>query len=185
MKTKRGITLIALIITVIVILILVGVSTNVVINGGIFNKTIEAVSKTKEQEDRERNMVEELLNKFPEESEEDICILNIEVKVPIYNATLGEFTVVFGIKGIEGENITYENVVASKISTTVPAPIRVELPVKEGTKVEVTALYSGGSYTMAENLKETILSKEEVKTVSFIDNYNYQLNKSSSAIVSL
>ena len=54
MKTKNGITLIALIITIIVMLILVGVTVTVAINGGLFQKTKEAakgttIEKTKEQ----------------------------------------------------------------------------------------------------------------------------------------
>lgn len=54
MKNKKGITLIALIITIIVMLILVGVTVTVAINGGLFQKTKEAakgttIEKTKEQ----------------------------------------------------------------------------------------------------------------------------------------
>ena len=54
MKNNKGITLIALIITIIVMLILVGVTVTVAINGGLFQKTKEAakgttIEKTKEQ----------------------------------------------------------------------------------------------------------------------------------------
>ena len=46
MKTKNGITLIALIITIIVMLILVGVTVTVAINGGLFEKTKEGAKET-------------------------------------------------------------------------------------------------------------------------------------------
>ena len=46
MKTKNGITLIALIITIIVMLILVGVTVTVAINGGLFEKSKEAAKGT-------------------------------------------------------------------------------------------------------------------------------------------
>ena len=42
MKGQKGITLVALIITIIVMLILVGVSITVAINGGLFDKANEA-----------------------------------------------------------------------------------------------------------------------------------------------
>ena len=186
LKKQKGITLIALIITIIVILILAGVSTRVAINAGLFDKTKEAVAKNKEQEGKEINRIKKLLDEVPggKEPQEDSCILNIEVKVPVYNVSLGEFTVVFGIKGIEGENVIYQNVVAGKISSTMPEPISVEIPAKEGTKIEVTALYGGGSYEIAESSKTTILSREETATVSFTDNYNYKMNRNSSSIVS-
>ncbi len=46
MKTKNGITLIALIITIIVMLILVGVTVTVAINGGLFEKAKEGAKGT-------------------------------------------------------------------------------------------------------------------------------------------
>lgn len=47
MKGQKGITLVALIITIIVMLILVGVSISVALNGGLFTKANDAVSSTK------------------------------------------------------------------------------------------------------------------------------------------
>ena len=49
MKTKKGITLIALIITIIVMLILVAVAINVAINGGLFGNARNASIKTEEK----------------------------------------------------------------------------------------------------------------------------------------
>ena len=53
MKTKNGITLIALIITIIVMLILVGVTVTVVINGGLFEKAKEAAKETTIEREKE------------------------------------------------------------------------------------------------------------------------------------
>ena len=52
-KNNKGITLIALIITIIVMLILVGVSVTVALNGGLFDTAQKAVSKTQIAEDKE------------------------------------------------------------------------------------------------------------------------------------
>ena len=50
---EKGITLIALIITIIVMMILVGVTVNLALNGGLFSTTKEAVSRTIEEKERE------------------------------------------------------------------------------------------------------------------------------------
>ncbi len=56
MKGQKGITLIALIITIIVMLILVGVSVTVALNGGLFEKAGEARSKTQNELNLERQL---------------------------------------------------------------------------------------------------------------------------------
>ena len=48
MKGQKGITLVALVITIIVMLILVGVSITVALNGGLFNTAKDAANKTQE-----------------------------------------------------------------------------------------------------------------------------------------
>lgn len=54
MKNNKAITLVALIITVIVLLILATVSINLVINGGIIDKSKSAVDKYSEEEIKEQ-----------------------------------------------------------------------------------------------------------------------------------
>lgn len=49
MKGQKGITLIALVITIIVMLILVGVSVTVALNGGLFDTAKNAVDRTNEE----------------------------------------------------------------------------------------------------------------------------------------
>lgn len=46
MKEQKGITLVALVITIIVMLILVGVSVTVALNGGLFTTAQNAVDRT-------------------------------------------------------------------------------------------------------------------------------------------
>lgn len=54
LKNKDGITLIALIITVIVMLILVGVTITVALNGGLFETATKAATETQKEAERER-----------------------------------------------------------------------------------------------------------------------------------
>ena len=51
---EKGITLIALVITIIVLLILAGVTLSIVFNGGIINKSQTAVDKYSEESAREK-----------------------------------------------------------------------------------------------------------------------------------
>jgi type II secretory pathway pseudopilin PulG len=53
-KQKNGITLIALIITIVIMLILAGVTINIAIDGGLFGQTSEAVQKTEIAQIREK-----------------------------------------------------------------------------------------------------------------------------------
>ena len=54
MKRNQGITLIALIITIIIMLILVGITINIAMDGELFGKANEAIKQQKIAEDRER-----------------------------------------------------------------------------------------------------------------------------------
>ena len=57
LKEQKGITLIALIITIIVMLILVGVTINVALNGGLFTKAEEAATLTTVETEKEQLMM--------------------------------------------------------------------------------------------------------------------------------
>ena len=56
MRGQKGITLVALVITIIVMLILVGVSVTVAINGGLFTKASDGASNTQKAANAERNL---------------------------------------------------------------------------------------------------------------------------------
>lgn len=62
MKGQKGITLVALVITIIVMLILVGVSVTVAINGGLFTNARTGVTATNEAAQQERNLAEGYVN---------------------------------------------------------------------------------------------------------------------------
>lgn len=56
MKEQKGITLVALVITIIVMLILVGVSITVALNGGLFTTAKDAANNTQEARNAELNL---------------------------------------------------------------------------------------------------------------------------------
>ena len=59
---KRGITLISLIITVIILLILMGISMDLIINKKIFSSAQEVVNKSEKQMDTHQEVTEEARN---------------------------------------------------------------------------------------------------------------------------
>ena len=60
MKNTKGITLIALIITIIILLILTGVTMNIAVNGGLFNNAQRAVDDTNAKVSSTQDRVDEL-----------------------------------------------------------------------------------------------------------------------------
>ena len=64
MRKNKGITLIALIITIIILLILVGVSINLAIKGDLFDSAEKAVSGTNDKVAQEQTRVDELMGEL-------------------------------------------------------------------------------------------------------------------------
>ena len=66
LKNQKGITLVALIITIIVLLILATVAINIVLNDGLFSKSENAVKKHQEAEIAENESLTNVENKMNE-----------------------------------------------------------------------------------------------------------------------
>ena len=64
MNKKQGITLIALIITIIILLILVGVSVNLAIKGDLFESAEKAVKGTNAKVEEQQSAVDELMKEL-------------------------------------------------------------------------------------------------------------------------
>ena len=72
MRKNKGITLIALIITIIILLILTGVSINLLIKGDLFGSAEKAVKGTNAKVEEQQGIVDDLMNEF-DEIERDFC----------------------------------------------------------------------------------------------------------------
>lgn len=71
MRGQKGITLVALVITIIVMLILVGVSVTVAVNGGLFTKAKEGATNTGVAANAERNLSNGKVTVLNGETEEE------------------------------------------------------------------------------------------------------------------
>lgn len=76
MKGQKGITLVALVITIIVMLILVGVSITVALNGGLFGNAKDAANNTEEAKKSELNL-----------SSGKVTVNDVEVNVSDFDTT--------------------------------------------------------------------------------------------------
>ena len=61
MRDMRGITLIALVITIIILLILAGVTINIIINEGLIKQAQNATDRYKQAEEEEVNSLDNIL----------------------------------------------------------------------------------------------------------------------------
>ena len=67
MKGQKGITLVALVVTIIVLLILAGITIKILMNSGLIQKTNlarDTYTKVKDNEQKELNRAENLINNF-------------------------------------------------------------------------------------------------------------------------
>jgi len=60
-KAEKGITLIALVVTVVVLLILAAITIPLLLNGGIIDRAKEGVTKYKDAEDKEKEEIDEII----------------------------------------------------------------------------------------------------------------------------
>ena len=100
MKTKNGITLIALIITIIVMLILVGVTINLATNGGLFEK-----SRTASKDTEQKKILEELIAmaEFDNDGKIDVNSLTEKVEAKYDGSTYDQTNSKLTVKGNKGE----------------------------------------------------------------------------------
>ena len=92
MKKDKGITLIALIITIIILLILVGVSINLAIKGDLFGSAEKAVDGTNAKVEQEQTRVDELmeeLNRMNDKEKDEKIIQNIEESIDVIQVANG------------------------------------------------------------------------------------------------
>lgn len=80
MKKQTGITVVSLIITIVLMLMLAGVTVTVSLNGGLFEKTKDAVTKTQRQVEDEELLEAILLSKDASGNIDKDALDNILIK---------------------------------------------------------------------------------------------------------
>lgn len=183
-RSNQAITLIALIITVIIMLILAGIGINMAIGDhGIFRKTQQGAQIYENAANNELNSLnnldkelEDLMNQFSqEEVPENWKERNVKIKVNVtsFNESLGEFPLVFGIVATSKGQTVYDDVVEFNVTKAGTQILDVKINLPDDTSLNVTQLYCSPNYNLVseESVQKTIMQDEEVE-VYF--EYTYQ-----------
>ena len=110
-KTNRGITLVALVITIIILLILAGISISTLTNTGIFQKAKDA-KKASENAEKEQNKTldsyEKELNKYTSDNLEENIGVKFEKNTELHDKNGAKIIVPAGFKVVNTEDLTVE-----------------------------------------------------------------------------
>ena len=140
MKENKGITLIALIITIIILLILVGVSINLAIKGDLFGSAEKAVLGTNDKTAQEQTRVDELMGELGrvEEQQRQDNLPGTRVTENTKYVSNGKTAWIpagFTVSKAEGETTIDGGLVIYLINDKTDEEIKKLLMLKSGTKV--------------------------------------------------
>ena len=116
MKSNKGITLIALVITIIVMLILVGVTVSAAINGKLFDTAKKAAKDTEKAKQEEldymedaKNKIDEILGVTTDDKVEEIISKPVEGETEVYAILFSDGTMELRKeKPTETENVVFK-----------------------------------------------------------------------------
>ena len=156
---QKGITLIALVITIIVMLILVGVTVTVALNGGLFSTAQKAVGDTESERDDELALSDE----------------KVEINGEWYNS-IDEYLEGSGITMLEGNGQTYYTLAPTTLS------FRSSADINDFQEVQINGeTIDQSNYTMTEGSTIINLSIDYLKTLEEDDYIISIVSKTGSA----
>lgn len=157
LKTNRGITLIALIITIIVMLILVAVTVSVALNGGLFTTAKDAANKTQLEIDRETLQVG------------IIGALNGELKIATSNDLISNLPLGWDVTGTDGGPYIATSPKGNKFKVAIDGTIE-PIVVRNSTELERYIFGSEGigrDFTEIFDIEDTMTFKDDLTTTDF------------------
>ena len=110
-KTNRGITLVALVITIIILLILAGISISALTNTGIFEKAKDAKEKSEvaeKQQSETLDSYEKELNKYTSDNLEENIGVKFEKNTELHDKNGAKIIVPAGFKVVNTDDLTVE-----------------------------------------------------------------------------
>lgn len=176
LKNKGGITLIALVITIVILIILATVTLNVVLGeGGLVDRAQQAKNLTEQAALEEQEALNSLLSEYDDILAEDKEYnISIQSNIVTYNESLGEFPIIYSITGTKDGEKVYENMLMVNVtksgindnSTNVRG-----IPTE--TTLTITPIYYSPNYDLLSDNTQTIeFNETESKTVEFKYEYN-------------
>ena len=173
----KGITLVALVVTIIILLILAGVTIGAIVgNNGLFTRTKQAVEKYKESQGKEKNSLIDIESYIDENVSKEIK--DIEIKSDIsYNDTFSEAQITY--------TITYEGII-KKLSINeedVTIPEKTEEKYVVETKTNENGIYKlklindKKDYKTNEAIVTELVSDLEIHNVDELLAFRDKVNK--------
>ena len=110
-KSSKGITLVALVITIIILLILAGISISALTNTGIFGKAKEAKEKSEAAEKQQSETLdsyEKELNKYTSDNLEENIGVKFEKNTELHDKNGAKIIVPAGFKVVNTDDLTVE-----------------------------------------------------------------------------
>ena len=110
-KENKGITLVALVITIIILLILAGISISALTNTGIFEKTKDAKEKSEvaeKQQSETLDSYEKELNKYTSDNLEENIGVKFEKNTELHDKNGAKIIVPAGFKVVNTDDLTVE-----------------------------------------------------------------------------
>ncbi len=111
LKNKKGITLVALVITIVILLILAGISISTLTNTGIFEKAKDAKEKSEAEEKQQSETLdsyEKELNKYTSDNLEENIGVKFEKNTELHDKNGSKIIVPAGFKVVNTDNLTVE-----------------------------------------------------------------------------
>ncbi|MCI9038753.1 MAG: hypothetical protein HFJ29_02560 [Clostridia bacterium] len=170
--STAGITLVALVVTIVVLLILATITIGYILGEhGIIKMATKAKQKWEESVRNEQEDLEKLIGNKGEDKN-----IQIKVNVKSFNQTLGEFPVVYKITGKKNNKIVCEQMVLVNVKNVGTENLEVVVNVPKGAVMAVEEVYCGASYklTTEPNIEKVV---DEGETMEFIfeHEYNYKI----------
>lgn len=194
LKTREGITLIALIITIIVMLILVAVTINMAINGGLFEKAGEAVGEMQNAINAEQQLadgkikigdfwyasIDDYLNNNPITTGITVDKATLELKkkesAEVEGEEVLEGTITASVFGMDQEpEITWEVTPAEQTAVTLSGTTGKTITVtavgtaEEAVTITAKCTYEGNEYTVPCEVSLKIIKLANIKIGDFIE----------------
>lgn len=110
-KENKGITLVALVITIIILLILAGISISTLTNTGIFEKAKDAKEKSEvaeKQQSETLDSYEKELNKYTSDNLEENIGVKFEKNTELHDKNGAKIIVPAGFKVVNTDDLTVE-----------------------------------------------------------------------------
>lgn len=181
---ERGITLVALVITIIILIILSTVTINTILGKyGLINQASITKNTAENFVASGQENIDKILNEYTsimDENQYNNYTIDIDSNLITYNQSLGESNIIYKVVGKIGEKTVYENLINGIVDTAGNNMIQANIDLLVGTTLTIQPVYYSPSYDLISDETVTIeMTSNNTQTVNFNYEYNGKLISTS------